>query len=123
MSYYGDRDRDRGSSRRPSRRLYVGKFDPILKKKGKKRSLDYNINYNRLKVKKKIKRKKKPAFIYLYIYCDLMVIIGNLNRYVRERDVDRLFGKLGRINDLALMVNIKEIILIIKICIHYFFHR
>ncbi|KAG2226179.1 hypothetical protein INT45_003324 [Circinella minor] len=53
MSYYGDRDRDRGSSRRPSRRLYV----------------------------------------------------GNLNRYVRERDVDRLFGKLGRINDLALMSN------------------
>ncbi|KAI9255725.1 hypothetical protein BDA99DRAFT_149128 [Phascolomyces articulosus] len=52
MSYYGDRDRDRGS-RRPSRRLYV----------------------------------------------------GNLNRYVRERDVERLFAKLGRINDLALMSN------------------
>lgn len=30
---------------------------------------------------------------------------GNLNRYVRERDLDRMFSKMGRIRELELMVN------------------
>ncbi|KAI9312353.1 hypothetical protein BX666DRAFT_2115161 [Dichotomocladium elegans] len=34
-----------------------------------------------------------------------LYVAGNLNRYVRERDLDRMFSKLGRVRDLELMTN------------------
>lgn len=88
MSYFGDRDRDRGDRgdrggdrsddrARPNPcRLYVGKY-----------------------------------CIYIRLHLSLIkawLLVGKVSRYVREQELRDLFSRYGRIRDLVLRVRIHQ---------------